>query len=87
MRIHFYTFPVQKFFDDFFGWPSEILAQKWPFGTSQRFLGPNLTYLQRFENSYPEYLLKLKKKNEKSNLNRVPNKHFFHIATKDGALG
>ena len=86
MRLHFYTFPVQNFFDFFFGWPSEILAQKWPFGTSQRFLGPNLTYLQRFENTYPEYLLKLKKTKNQT-LTGFPMNNFFHIATKDGALG
>ena len=39
MRPQFYTFQVQKFFDDLFGSSSDFLAQNWPFDPSQRFLG------------------------------------------------
>ena len=45
-----------------------------------------MAYLQRFENAYPEQVLK-SKKTKKSIFTLFPITDFFHIATQVGALG
>ena len=45
-----------------------------------------MAYLQRFENAYPEQVLK-PKQTKKSIFTLFPITDFFHIATQVGALG
>ena len=53
MRLQFYTFQVQIFFDYLICCPSDFLAQKWPFDPSQGFLGAKWAYLEPFKNPIP----------------------------------
>ena len=80
MRPQFYTFQVQNFFDDLFGWSSDFLAQKWPFDPSQRFLGAIRAYVQPF-GKVLSVIREKTGKTKKSNFMKFKSRNFFHIST------
>ena len=80
MRLQFYTFQVQKFFDDLFGSSSDFLAQKWTFDPSQRFLGAFRAYVQSF-GKVLSVIREKTGKTKKSNFMKFKSRNFFHIST------